>query len=170
MNCKRSVTSVEGTSLFRWHWRRCSTTLCMTYTGLASFGRTCRHAPSQVLDELVKQTLLVQALLQAGCLPDAVRHFLPWQSIPPPGPNFLRTYLRTPCLCFQSYFSIFLAHSQPSAAWKIHVVRVTTKGNDYKPPKALGCEGHLASWASVLSSLRRWGSPAATWEKMGLPV
>lgn len=169
MNCNRSVTSVERTSLFRWHWRRCSTTLSMTYTGLASFGRTCCHAPSQVLDELVKKTLPVQALLQAGCLPDAVQHYLPWQSLPPSGPNFLSTYLRTPCLCFQRYFSIFLAHSQPSAACKIRAVRVTTKGNDYKSPKALGHEGHLASWALALSSLRRWGSPSSHLRKSGAP-
>ena len=154
------------------------------YTGLASFGRTCCHAPSQVLDELVKKTLVVQALLQAGRLPDAVQHtclgkLLLHQVRFKPGktwsvlchyPNFLRTYLLTPCLCFQSCFDALLAHPQPSehcsAAWKILcAVRETAKRNSYKQARALGRESHLASRASALPSLRRWGSPISHFRK-----
>lgn len=81
-------------------------------------------------------------------------------------PNFLWTYLLTPCLFFQRCFDVLLAHLQPSehpsAAWKILcAVWETIKGNSYKQARALGHEEHTASWPSALPSLGRSGSSSS---------
>lgn len=88
--------------------------------------------------------------------------------------NFLRTYVLTPCLCFQNCFDALLAHSQPSehssAAWKmLCAMWETTQRYSYKQTRALGHEGYPVSWASALPSLRRWGSLSGHLRKCGGP-